>query len=77
MKATGIVIHTVGAGVTTASKPLLQGCATTTSQYYDDNATGSNLDAAFSAIAGSIQNLRISNKFALAWRYRSAPKLAA
>jgi Flp pilus assembly protein TadG len=60
MKAKGIVIYTVGVGVSAASKTLLQACATTTSQYYDVNSTGTNMDAAFSAIAGSIQNLRIS-----------------
>ena len=60
MKAKGIVIYTVGVGVSTSSKALLQACATSTDQYYDVNATGTNMDAAFSAIAGSIQNLRIS-----------------
>jgi Flp pilus assembly protein TadG len=60
MKAKGIVIYTVGVGVSAASQTLLQQCATTTSQYYSVNATGTNMDAAFSAIAGSIQNLRIS-----------------
>ncbi len=60
IKAKGIVIYTVGVGVSASSKALLQACATTTSQYYDVNSTGSNMDAAFSAIAGSIQNLRIS-----------------
>ena len=60
MKAKGIVIYTVGVGVSTSSKALLQACATTTDQYYDVNSTGTNMDAAFSAIAGSIQNLRIS-----------------
>ena len=60
IKAKNIIIYTVGVGVSTSSKTLLQNCATTTSQYYDVNASGTNMDAAFSAIAGSIQNLRIS-----------------
>jgi Flp pilus assembly protein TadG len=60
MKAKGIVIYTVGVGVSAASKSLLQACATTTDQYYDVTSSGSNMSAAFSAIAGSIQNLRIS-----------------
>jgi Flp pilus assembly protein TadG len=60
MKAKGIVIYTVGVGVSAASQTLLQNCATTTSQYYSVDAAGSNMNAAFSAIAGSIQNLRIS-----------------
>lgn len=60
MKAKGIVIYTVGVGVSASSKALLQACATTTDQYYDVTASGSTMDAAFSAIAGSIQNLRIS-----------------
>jgi hypothetical protein len=60
IKAKGIVIYTVGVGVSSASQTLLQNCATTTSQYYSVDATGSNMTAAFSAIAGSIQNLRIS-----------------
>jgi Flp pilus assembly protein TadG len=60
IKTKGIVVYTVGVGVSVASKALLQACATTPDQYYDVNATGSNMVAAFSAIAGSIQNLRIS-----------------
>lgn len=56
-----IVIYTVGVGVSTGAKGRLQDCAKNAGGlYYDVNATGSNLDAAFSAIAGSIENLRIS-----------------
>jgi Flp pilus assembly protein TadG len=60
MKKKGVVIYTVGVGVSSDSQKLLQACATTTSQYYSVSASGSNMAAAFSAIAGSIQNLRIS-----------------
>lgn len=60
IKAKKIVIYTVGVGVSSGAKTLLQACATTTGQYYDVNSSGSNMNAAFSAIAGSIENLRIS-----------------
>ncbi len=59
MKAAGIVIYTVRVEVKTGSSSLLQGCATTPDKFYDVQSAG-NLTAVFSAIAGSIQNLRIS-----------------
>jgi len=59
MKAAGIVLYTVRVEVTTGSSSLLQGCATTPDKFYDVQSA-SDLTAVFSAIAGSIQNLRIS-----------------
>jgi len=59
MKAAGIVIYTVRVEVTSGSSTLLQNCATTPDKFYDVQSAG-NLTAVFSAIAGSIQNLRIS-----------------
>ena len=59
MKAAGIVIYTVRVEVTTGSSALLQGCATTPDKFYDVQSA-SNLTAVFSAIAGSIENLRIT-----------------
>ncbi len=60
IKAKNILLYTIGVGVSTHSKGILQACATTTDNYYDVNSTASNLNATFDAIAGSIQNLRIS-----------------
>ena len=60
VKAQGITIYTVGVGVSNSSKTLLQGCATSTDKYYDVTAA-SDLNAAFAAIAGSINALRISH----------------
>lgn len=61
IKNAKIVIYTVGVGVSANAKAALQSCtAQSGGAYYDVNASGSNLDAAFSAIAGSIENLRIS-----------------
>ena len=59
MKAAGIVIYTVRVEVTTGSSALLQTCATTPDKFYDVQSA-SNLTAVFSAIAGSIENLRIT-----------------
>ncbi len=59
MKAAGVVIYTVRVEVTTGSSDLLQGCATTPDKFYDVQSA-SNLTAVFSAIAGSIENLRIT-----------------
>jgi len=59
-KAKNIVVYTIGVGVSDSSKALLERCASSSSKYYDVNASASNLDAAFTAIAGSIDNLRIS-----------------
>jgi hypothetical protein len=59
MKAAGIVIYTVRVEVTSGSSALLQNCATTPDKFYDVQSA-SNLTAVFSAIAGSIENLRIT-----------------
>jgi len=60
VKDQGITIYTVGVQVSSSSKTLLQGCATSTDKYYDVTAA-SDLNAAFAAIAGSINALRISH----------------
>ncbi len=61
IKAKNIQIYSVGVGVSNAAKTLLTACATSSDYYYDVDAQAGNLSAAFSAIAGSIQNLRISH----------------
>lgn len=60
MKDKDIVIYAVGVGVSTSAKALLKACATSTDAYYDVDSEAGNLNNAFSAIAGSIENLRIS-----------------
>ncbi len=59
MKAQNIIIYSIGVGVSTHSKGLLQTCASGTDHYYDVT-DASQLTTVFNAIAGSIQNLRIS-----------------
>jgi Flp pilus assembly protein TadG len=59
MKSAGIVIYTVRVEVTSGSSDLLQGCASKPEFFYDVQSA-SNLNAVFSAIAGSIENLRLS-----------------
>jgi Flp pilus assembly protein TadG len=59
MKAAGIVIYTVRVEVTSGSSSLLRNCADTPDKFYDVQSA-SNLTAVFSAIAGSIQKLRIA-----------------
>jgi len=59
MRAAGIVVYTVRVEVKSGSSSLLQNCATTPDKFYDVQSA-SNLTAVFSAIAGSIQNLRIA-----------------
>lgn len=61
IKAKGIKIYTVGVGVDSTSVSLLTKCATASDYYYDVDSQAGNLDAAFSAIAGKIDNLRISH----------------
>jgi hypothetical protein len=58
-KAKGVIIYSIGVGVSDHSKVVLQGCASTTDKYYDVT-NADQLTAVFDAIAGSIQNLRIS-----------------
>ena len=58
-RARGVIIYSIGVGVSAHSKVVLQGCASTADKYYD--VTDSDqLAAVFDSIAGSIQNLRIS-----------------
>lgn len=59
MKAQGIVLYTVQIDTPGAAPAALSGCATDSSKFYDVQNV-SNLPAAFSAIAGSIGHLRIS-----------------
>jgi Flp pilus assembly protein TadG len=60
MKAKNIIIYTIGVGVSTHSQGILQQCASGTDHYYDvTDAT--QLTSVFNAIAGSIQNLRLSH----------------
>ncbi len=59
MKAAGVVIYTVRVEVTTGSSDLLQGCASK-SEFFYDVQSASSLNSVFSAIAGSIENLRLS-----------------
>ena len=58
-KAKGVIIYSIGVGVSTHSKGVLQACATDTDYYYDVTDS-SQLTAVFTAIANSIGNLRIS-----------------
>ncbi|WP_419319145.1 pilus assembly protein TadG-related protein [Caulobacter sp. ErkDOM-E] len=58
-KAKGVIIYSIGVGVSDHSKVVLQGCASTSDKYYDVT-NADQLTAVFDAIAGSIQNLRIS-----------------
>jgi hypothetical protein len=61
IKEKNIQIYTVGVGVSNNSKALLQRCATAITDYYDVDSSGSSLNDTFSAIAGRIENLRISH----------------
>jgi hypothetical protein len=59
MKAKGIVIYSIGVGVSTHSKAILKSCASFTDYYYDVT-DASQLDTVFDNIAGAIASLRIS-----------------
>ncbi|MGA0602466.1 VWA domain-containing protein [Caulobacter sp. KR2-114] len=59
MKAKNIIIYSIGVGVSTHSQTLLQTCASGADHYYDVTDS-SQLNTVFNAIAGSIQNLRLS-----------------
>ena len=59
MKAKDIVIYTVRVEVSSGSSTVLQNCASDADKFYDVQNV-SQLSAAFDAIAGSIDNLRIS-----------------
>lgn len=56
-----IVVYTVGVGVSENARSKLRACATATDYYYDVDSQAGNLSSAFSAIAGRIENLRISH----------------
>jgi Flp pilus assembly protein TadG len=58
-KQAGVLIYTIGVGVSSHSKSILQTCATSTDMYYDVT-NASQLTSVFNTIAGAIQNLRIS-----------------
>ena len=58
-RAKGVIIYSIGVGVSSHSKTVLQGCASTSDKYYDVTDSA-QLAAVFDAIAGSIQNLRIA-----------------
>lgn len=55
-----IIVYAVGVGVSANAKSKLQTCATESAYYYDVDAQAANLTATFSAIAGSIESLRLS-----------------
>lgn len=59
MKAKDIVIYTVRVEVTSGASTVLQNCASGADKFYDVQDV-SQLSVAFDAIAGSIDNLRIS-----------------
>ena len=59
MKAKGIYIYTVRVEVTAGTSNVLKNCANSPDMFYDVQDV-SQLDAAFQAIAGSINSLRIS-----------------
>jgi Flp pilus assembly protein TadG len=58
-KAKGVVIYAIGVGVSSHSKTILQTCATKLDMYYDVTSAD-QLTSVFNTIAGSIQNLRIT-----------------
>ena len=59
MKGQGIVVYTVRVDVQDSNYAVIQGCASSPSQFYDvQDAT--QLNAVFNAIAGAIENLRIA-----------------
>ena len=60
MKAQDIQIYTVRVEVNDNNYSVLQGCATKPENFYDVQSA-SELNAVFNAIAGDIQNLRISH----------------
>jgi Flp pilus assembly protein TadG len=59
VKAKNITVYTVRVEVTTGTSTLLLNCASTPDKFYDVKNV-SQLGAAFDAIAGSIDNLRLS-----------------
>lgn len=59
IKAKNIVVYTIRVEVTSGSSSLLQNCASSPDKFYDVQDV-SQLNAAFDAIAGSIDNLRLT-----------------
>ena len=58
-KANNVQIYSIGVGVSSHSKAVLQACATKLDMYYDVT-DAAQLTSVFNTIAGSIQNLRIT-----------------
>ncbi len=58
-KNAGVIIYSIGVGVSSNAKAGLQACARSTDKYYDVTDSA-QLTSVFNTIAGSIQNLRIS-----------------
>jgi Flp pilus assembly protein TadG len=58
-KAAGVQIYSIGVGVSSRAKAILQACATSNDMYFDVN-DATELTGVFNTIAGAIQNLRIS-----------------
>jgi Flp pilus assembly protein TadG len=58
-KTQGVTIFAIGFEAPTAGVNLLRQCASTPANYYD--AAGTNISTAFSAIASSINKLRLTN----------------
>lgn len=56
-KANGIVIYTIAFNTSPSGRTEMQNCASSVSHYF--NVRGADLDNAFQAIAGSIQQLRL------------------
>ena len=59
MKAQGIVVYTVRVDVNDTNYTVLKGCASSPDKFYDVQDS-TQLTAVFNAIAGAIENLRIS-----------------
>jgi Flp pilus assembly protein TadG len=60
-KEAGVIIYSIGVGVSTNSKSVLEACASLPLEdHYFDVTKSSQLDSVFNTIAGSIENLRIT-----------------
>ena len=59
MKAKNVIIYAIGVGVSAHSQGVLTSCASGADHYYDVTDSA-QLTGVFNAIAGSIENLRIS-----------------
>jgi hypothetical protein len=59
MKNEGITVYTVGFMVSSSAKQLLEGCATSSSHFYDAT-DGEKLKLAFRNIAFTVAQLRLS-----------------